>query len=832
MPAKSRLSREGSPRLAPTLKPSPHFPRTPVAVAVSCLLAQAAVQAAPEPEPEDESLQEVTVTATRREESVQNVPLNITAIGGSELANQGIAGLADIGRNVPGLYVVDQGGRSANRIIVRGLNATSVSSAEGIANDGGGTVATYVGEIPLYVDLRPVDIDRVEILFGPQGTLYGSGTLGGAIRYIPNRPRFDKASLTLRGDAYSLSESDSLGGRGGLTVNVPLADTLAFRASAEYLDDPGFIDYNFVVRQPGVSNPQPDLSDPAAVAANLRRVKDANDEKTKFGRAALRWQPNDVIDATLSYFYQDMDVGARDVEQQEAFNTGKYESAQRVLEPNDRKNQLAALEVTADLGFAELTSATGVSRYREGGQRDQTDLLISLGYSYETFPAFTAFTREDQSDRTFNQEFRLVSKPSGPFSWIGGLFYNRLKSDQYSKEFTPGYSEYLVDIGVGAQVRPDSLEYYSVQFVDQKEYAVYGELTYAFTDAWQATVGGRWYKYDLSVDQATDLPLLESTILDSRGPNDVILNFTNSGQKDDGTLFKFNSSYHFTDDVMGYLTVSEGYRIGNSNGVAACEGTGENQNVCAQPDELQYLPDKTTNYEVGLRTQWLDRRITLNGDVYYIKWKDPQLASSTLVGLQPITKNGKGAETRGFELALSAQPTEAFGLEVGYGYTKAELSDDAPRLLRTFGDGFGAASTINVDGLSGDRLPGSPEKQGTFHMKYAFPLANGWNLDMNYGFAAIGNVLTRTGVRANGERLPGYTVHQAWATLKAAQWSLALYADNLTNKFARTGVRGDTSYLQSVTDDNGDTRLVRTYYHDVLRPRQVGLRFTYDFSFQ
>ncbi len=834
MPANSRASRKGSSRLALTLtpKPFPHSRRTPVAIAVSGLLAQAAFHVAPALAQDDESLQQVTVTATRREESVQDVPLNITAIGGSKLEDQGIAGLADIGRNVPGLYVVDQGGRSPNRIIVRGLNATSVSSAEGIANDGGGTVATYIGEIPLYVDLKPVDIERVEILFGPQGTLYGSGTLGGAIRYIPNRPKFDKTSVTLRGDAYSLSESDSMGGRGGLTVNVPFSDTLAFRASAEYLDDPGFIDYNFVVRQPGVSNPQPDLTDPAAVAANLRRVKDANDEKTKFGRAALRWKPNDVIDATLSYFYQDKNVGARDIEQQEAFSTGHYESAQRVLEPSERRNQLAALEVVADLGFAELTSATGVSRYREGGQRDQTDLLISLGYSYETFPSFTAFTREDQSDRTFNQEFRLVSKSSGPFGWIGGLFYNKLKSDQYSKEFTPGYSQYLVDIGAGAQVRPDNLEYYSVQFTDQKEYAVYGELTYAFTDRWQATVGGRWYKYDLSVDQATDLPLFESTINDSRGPTDIVLNFTNSGQKDNGTLFKVNSSYHFSDVAMGYVTVSEGYRIGNSNGVPPCGVTGANQNVCAQPDELQYLPDKTTNYEVGLRTQWLDRRLTLNGDVYYIKWKDPQLASATLVGLQPITKNGKGAKTRGVELSLSAQPTEAFGVDVGFGYTKAELSDDAPRLLRTFTGGFGAPNTINVDGLSGDRLPGSPEQMGTFHMKYAFPLANGWNLDMNYGFAAIGNILTRTGERANGEMLPGYTVHQAWATLKANQWSVALYADNLTNKFARTGVRGDTSYLQTVTDDKGDTRLVRTYYHDVLRPRQMGLRFTYDFAFQ
>ncbi len=242
--------------------------------------------------------------------------------------------------------------------------------------------------------------------------------------------------------------------------------------------------------------------------------------------------------------------------------------------------------------------------------------------------------------------------------------------------------------------------------------------------------------------------------------------------------------------VMGYVTVSEGYRIGASNGLALCQNTGAQQSVCAQPDELQYFPDKTKNYEVGWRTQWLEKKLTLNGSVYYIKWEDPQLASATKVGLQPITKNGKGAETKGFEVSMALRPTERISLEASFGYTKAELTDDAPRLLRTFNpDGFGAGNSFDVDGLSGDRLPGSPEKQGTLRAGYFLPLSNGWGLDMNYGLASIGNVYTRTGLRANGEVLPGYTVHQAWATLRADQWSVSVYADNLTNKFARTGVR-------------------------------------------
>ncbi len=145
------------------------------------------------------------------------------------------------------------------------------------------------------------------------------------------------------------------------------------------LDDPGFIDYNYLVRQAGVSNPQPDFNDPNDVNANLKQQEDANTEETWSGRLALRYT-GDVMDSTLSYYYQDQEIGARQINHQDAFGTGEYESAHRFLEPNDRKNELLALEMVADLGFAELTSATGYSEYTENGQRDQTDLLLTFEY--------------------------------------------------------------------------------------------------------------------------------------------------------------------------------------------------------------------------------------------------------------------------------------------------------------------------------------------------------------------------------------------------------------------------------------------------------------------
>lgn len=799
--------------------------RRHLALAIGALLLQpAAPVLAQDTQDEATRLDEVTVTATRRAASVQDVPLNISALSGDTLKEDGVGSLVEIGRIVPGLYVLDQGARSSNAIIVRGLNADPVAASEALGNGSGGTVATYIGEIPLYVDLRLEDMERVEVLLGPQGTLYGAGTLGGAIRYIPKRPDFDATTLQVRTSAYGLSESDGVGYNSGFTANIPVAENVALRASVDYLDDPGFIDYGFVLRNPGVSDPEPNFNDPADVAANLRREKDADWQQTLSGRFGLRWQPSDAIDVNLTYYFQDQEVGGRTQNHEVAFGTGRYESAHRYLEPNDRRNELTALEITADLGFAELTSATGYSQYDERGQRDQTDLLITLEYSYEAFPAFSAFTREDQEDETFNQEIRLVSTSEGPWNWIVGGFYNKLEYSAFSREFTPGYPEYL------GGLRPDNLEYISAALGELEERAIYGELGYEINGRWQVTVGARWYDYDLDTRDAIDLPLFNS-IFGGAGPNDIVLDFQDGGQSDSGSLFKFNTSYQFTDDLLGYFTISEGYRIGNSNGIAPCPNPlPPNQIACALPDELQFFPDKTTNFELGMRSQWLDRRLTVNASVYYIDWEDPQLAGTTENANLPITLNGKGAESRGLEVSFDALLADQWSLRGSFALTEAELSEDAPALLSTIvGPGFGPR--IDIDGRAGDRLPGSPEQQGTLFLSYDTTVLGDWDLRANYGVAAIGDVLTRTGNRADGERLGGFSVHNASAILRRDAWTVQFYAENIWDKFAVTGVRSSRPFVQTVSDENGEPVRVRRYYQDVLRPREFGVRVSYDFEF-
>ncbi|MES2032599.1 MAG: TonB-dependent receptor [Pseudomonadota bacterium] len=770
---------------------------------------------------QDATVDELIITATRRDSTVQDAPINIAAVGGAAIEAQGFSDLADISAYVPGVHLVDQGGRDGNLIVVRGLNANPLGGSEGVGNSTGGMVATYIGEVPLVLDIKLNDMERVEFLLGPQGTLYGAGTMAGAIRYIPKRPAFDVYTAEVRGSAYGYSEADDVSGDVGLTVNVPVSDTFALRGSIDYLEDSGFIDYTSVVNQIGVSNPN--LFD----AANTRTVKDANDEQTVSGRIAARWAPTDALDINLTYYFQQQDVGARQVSSKRVTTlpdrAGDYESALRVLEPNSRDNQLVALEVGYDLGFATLTSATAYSKYKEHGQRDQTDLLIGLEYGYEGFPSFTAFTSERSEEENLNQEIRLVSSGDGPLSWIVGGFYNKAEGEGSSKEFTPGLPAYW---GIN---RPDALEYYSVSKTELTESAFFGEVSYRITPAWQVTVGARKYQYELKTADAVDFPLFNSG--SGAGPDDIFLAFEDGGQDDDGWLFKFNTSYDLSDDVLLYATISEGYRIGNSNGVGPCpDPLPPTQIACGLPNEMAYFPDKTLNYEFGIHSQWFDKRLTLNGAWYYIEWKDPQVSAATENGLIPITKNGEAAESIGLEFDFAYSVSDRLKVRGNYSYAAARLTETTINLIPSFNPP-GFQSTITYEnGEAGDRLPGSPEHEGSLFVEYNLPLSNGMELDFAYGFSAISDVLTRMGGKGGGITLDGFSIHDASVKLSDDDWTVALFVNNLFDEYAETGARATPASNQIVTDDNGDNVYARSFYTSVLPPRSIGVRFTRKFG--
>ena len=792
----------------------------------------------------------IIVTATRRAESVQDIPLNIAAVGSQQIEEQGLTELSDLLPFVPGINVVDRGGRQGNPIIVRGLNVEAIGSGDG-DNDGGGTVATYLGEIPVFVDLKLNDLERVEVLLGPQGTLYGAGTLGGAIRYIPVKPRFNETTVAVRAEASKYSKASSISHETGFTVNFGLSDTFAIRGSLDWANDSGFIDYVGVVDEIGVTN--------GDTLDGLNRVKDADGEETISGRIAARWQPTPALDATLTYYYQEADIEGRRVSHwrddtlEDLFGqtpgVGKYENAQRVLEPNEIKNDLLALEVVADLGFAELTSATGWSNYSDEGQRDQSPLLITLEYSYELFPGFTAFTFEEGEEERINQEVRLVSKHGGPFQWIVGGYYNKLKLIGSSSEFTPNFVEFVNQPGLDFDYtnRPDDLEYFSADRQRLVELAAFGEVSYTLFDRLTLTAGARYYDYSLKAFSSVDFPHFED-ISYTPLTLDEIGNATfdpELAQSDNGFLYKFNASFEATDDLLVYATVSEGYRIGATNGEGQCpefdpnanQGScalapgqqyAENPDLFSVVDERQYFPDKTRNYELGFKSTLANGDLNLNGAFYYIDWIDPQLGTATVNASIPITINGEGAEAKGVELSAAWRASDRLQLRGNFSYNDAQLTELTPGLIQTISPpGFGTAFE---DGQKGDRLPGSPKTQFSIFGSYEYPLSNGDGLLFNASYSHQSSVLTRAGGRGGSLTLDGYGTANAAVTYEADRWSATLFVDNLFDEFAETGAANTPLFNQTVSDFNGDPVYPRRFFTNILPPRQIGVRFKIEFG--
>ena len=539
----------------------------------------------------EEGLEEVIVTGSRRSESLQDVAINISAVGGEMIQELRLNDISKIANYVPGLTVIDRGPRDeVADIFIRGLNTSGLGP--GFSSD---TVAVYMGDIPLQADFTPVDLQRVEVLKGPQGTLYGQGTMGGAIRYIPFEADAREFSASFRSGSSINAESDGIAYSAGFTLNLPLIENvLALRTNLDTLHDPGFIDYNFVVREAGVSNPEPDFNNRAEVDANLRRVADANGEDNLSARVNLRWQPAEFFDLNLWYFLEDTQAEGRQINHQLAFGTGRYESALRFEEPNDYKYQLYSLDLSLDLGFAEATLVHGLTTYDEVGQRDQTDLLLDFEYGYEAFPSFSSFTRETAEIEADTTELRLTSTTESAWQWILGYFYNDTEGSAVSEEFTPGFDQFAVDNLGGVQLRPDALEYIQLTDTNETETAFYGELSYAFSEQFTLTLGARRYKFEIDNTGGFGTPLLE-TVFNGESPTEV-LGFVELGVNegtDEGDLIKVNLAYDINEDHLLYFTYSEGYRNGGVNSVPACTAedlASDGQQLCAQPNEVFIAP--------------------------------------------------------------------------------------------------------------------------------------------------------------------------------------------------------------------------------------------------
>ncbi|MEI6642794.1 MAG: TonB-dependent receptor [Novosphingobium sp.] len=773
-----------------------------------------AVQEAPQADAEAGDNNAIVVTATRRATSLQDVPINISAVSSEQLERQRIDDVRDIADFTPGVTIADTGPGSTGTIVLRGLNASDTDTS-GASYDN--ALGVYLGEVPIYYDFKMLDISRVETLMGPQGTLYGLGTLAGAIRNIPNRPDPTKFSAEWHGRVYGKNQASKAGYQVDGVVNIPLIkDHVAFRSATGYYNDPGFIDYPLLVKTPGVSLPQPTgpvSITPEGYAANLYRQKDLNFEKTFSTRNQLLVQVTDDLSVDFTYAYQRTKTGGGQYNSNGVLGTGKYESAARYAEPVDRHAHLASMEINAHVGgIFDLVATSAYTQVKNKRQSDNTDLLLDLDYDYELFPAFTSWNESQNTRNQFNQEIRLVSTHGGPFSWVLGGFYNEQKLQADYREHVPGHPW----VAFGTQPNPEEIEYASFNRAKVTEQAVFGEGTFKITPEWQVTAGGRVFNYTSKVSGRAVTPLLGDPI----SPYD--LKAAGGTSRKGGGVWKFNTSYKFTPEIMVYATYSKGYRIGGPNTVAPCVlplKPPPFQNVCALPNEQQFGPDSTKNLEVGIRAELFNRKLTLNMNAFSIDWSGIQVASATINGIVGITVNGGKAKAEGFEASFQLRPVDRLSIQGTYSYTNARLTEDVPSIIAVNSPAATYPSKpIQLDALKGDRLPGSTKNSGSLGVNYTLPVMGG-DLIADWTATYRGDVVTRLGwERAYGDKLPGFVLHRASLSWQNDTLSFGLFANNIFNKYAVTAVSNDRSRVGL-----NDGALLRYYRKTVITPRTFGL---------
>lgn len=766
--------------------------------------AQDAAAAASETQPTE--LDRITVTAQGREQDILDVPYNISAVSGDAIEQANILDTAELMRSVPGVGVVDRGARNSSvvsGIRIRGLNVDS-SALGDYAVSAASTVATYVDKTPLFGNFLLSDIERVEVLRGPQGTLYGSGALGGAVRFILREPELDAFGGRVSLSGSSVDHSDGIGYSGSATLNIPLADTLALRLNTTLNDFPGATDYRSVYVLDGQGTPVA----PSGILdtdATYRKKKDADTVRQSYGRASLLWRPSDRFDLTLSYMAQADRFGGRRATTLGADGDGvpyrDLEVGSVQLEPAARHVNLASLEANIDLGFATLTSSTSDYNHEGDITSENTGFYAQNGWLaafYYNYPRPMASAVRGYGDQAFTQEFRLTSKHGTRFDYVLGAYYQDQKRRSSQDSFLRGFKQWWdAAYPAFADAVVSDQDFLYRQRENFKETAFYGELTWHATDTVQFTGGFRHFrdKAETRVEQTTGL---YSGIIDSS---------TSQGSENDSdTLFKGNVSWMFAPRNQLYATASEGYRRGGTN------GTPTSGNFAESPAWMTYGADTVRNYELGVKGAVA--RMTYNANLFQVDWKDPQINSATTNWGFFAVMNADKASTRGVELELAGSLGEGFTYGLGYTYTVAELEADT----RT-------ADGVFLVGRKGDRLPGVPEHRFNASAGYGFPIGKGL-------LTVRGDVYNQSEMRNALSLSPrfdvdlgGFTLFNASATYSRGDWDTTLWIKNIGNTDAVNGVYTEqymgTSPAQNYFG-NGSKALVTL-------PRTIGITASYRF---
>ena len=732
-------------------------------------------------------LEEIIVTAQKREERIIDVPVSIAVISNQEIERRGLIGMEDYLRSIPGVNLIDNGPIN-NAIIIRGI--TTSPTFENFFS--GTTTATYFDETAITaaggmgaggIDVRPVDFERIEVLRGPQGTTLGSASIGGALRLIPAKPKLDGISARVTANYSNTSGTGSDNSMIQAVVNIPVvADKFAVRAVGYRYDESGF--YRNIA---GIDPTTIASAESFGLGDFVRGYvqDDVGRLLSTGGRLAALWQATDRLSLSMNFLTQTLEQDGSPLT-----TVGKFEQTKIPLAPQSRERgeagevfdtemDLANLVLNYDLKWAALTSV--VSWIDSGSVwAFAGDLPFGSQNGTSDFNSFTA-------------EIRLASQLPGRLQFLTGLFYEDIDDHFVELDYWPGPPETNVwETDPAFQADPLFL-YDSTRLIEQR--ALFGEVSYGLTDKLTATLGGRYFEYEKTES------LLQEGIPYTGVPLGAGVTET-LRSSDSDSIYKANFSYKPTKDAMLYASWTEGFRLGRpAPGLPAAvcdlDGDGVIDGTSVPIESTRNISsDFLTNYEIGAKFTLFDQRMTIDTSVYHIDWNDMPI----LVTLPPgscgrdgaaYTGNAGAATSEGMEFQASLFVLEGLRLDFGGGYTKAELAKDAP----------------NIGGQAGDRLPGSPEVSANLAVQYDFDLAD-YSAFIRADSLYVAEFYA--GVGETGTAVGDYIKIDARAGMAIKNLSVELFVRNVTDEDAFTWPASVGGYR--------------------LRPRTIGIQLGYSFD--
>jgi len=797
---------------------SPRFKRTLIATAISTALMYNAVGWSQEQNKKDDDeenshkVEEIIVTANRREQSIQDIPYNISAVSGDFLIDAQITDSTELMRSIPGVAVVDRGQRNSgviNGINIRGLNVDGSAFGDYQLSTVP-TVSTYVNETPIYANFILKDVKRVEVLRGPQGTLYGSGSLGGTVKYILNEPKIGEFEGRVNFALSSTNGSDGLSWDGDVMFNFPLGDSLALRFVGGKMDYAGLTDYVNVYQLDANGVPlAPD--GPLAATSVVKSVKDADTVNINHARISALFEPTDSFSALLSYQTQSDKIGGRRQHTKglngfgEAY--GDYENGAVLLEPSSREVDLTSLEMELDLGFATLTSSSSSYDHSGDSISENTGFYAQNGWLaafYYNYPRPMAEAVRTYNDSAFVQELRLVSKGNNTLDYTVGLFYQDQDLQGTQESYLRGFQAWAdAAFGPGVVVNDNDFSYLRNQnFVDK---SFFGELTYHLNDAFRVTVGARRFNNDFTNDTLMRVGLYSGfNISDS----------ASFKQSDSGTLFKANFAYDLNESALLYGTISEGFRRGGANAVPL-------SGIFAEDPAWQLFdPDTNTNYEFGIKGNSSESNISYNFALFYVDWQNIQINTATSNWGFFAAQNGGTAKTSGLEAELHGSFGEEsqWRYDLGYAYVSAQLTEDvyAPS----------DADRVSPVALDGAPLPGTPKNTFNLALSHGQELSAQWYLFNRFSLyyqSSTENAISTSPRFA--QTLDGFALLDFMSSFSYKEWTATIWLKNITNQEGSTGVFKE-QYMGTSPEQNyfgnGSKQFATV-------PRTIGVTLSYDF---